>query len=157
VSAAVSNPNPQARFGARRRARQCALQMLYQLDGVAPAGGTAGLGPLFSFFWQNVDSEAATTADTVKYAEALVQGVLDHLAEVDAAIQAKSRNWRLDRMARVDRNVLRLSTYELLHVDSTPGEVILNEGVDLAKQFGSGESHAFVNGILDTVAKGLGR
>ena len=92
-----------------------------------------------------------------EYADAAVEGVLDELTAVDEVIRKASTNWRLERMARVDRNVLRLGAWELLHSRDVPRAVILDEAVELAKRFGSEESGAFVNGVLDRIATDLGR
>ena len=83
------------------------------------------------------------------YADSVARGV--------AAVRKASTNWRLERMARVDRNVLRLGAWELLHSQAVPRAVILDEAVELAKRFGSEESSAFVNGVLDRIAANLGR
>jgi N utilization substance protein B len=91
------------------------------------------------------------------YADDAVRGVADELSRVDEVIRKASTNWRLERMARVDRNVLRLGTWELLHQRDVPRAVILDEAVELAKRFGSEESGSFVNGVLDRVATDLGR
>jgi len=87
-----------------------------------------------------------------EFAEALVRGVAGHRDALDAEIAAHARNWRVDRMAAVDRNVLRLGAYELLHTD-TPARVVLDEAVELARDFGAERSPAFVNGVLDAIAK----
>jgi N utilization substance protein B len=147
----------QPRIGARRRARQCALQILYQLDGQAPHGGSIGLTEVLDQFWANFEEEAAQNRETVEFCEALLHGVFNHLHEIDDAIQKSTHHWRLERMARVDRNILRLSTFELLFLEDVPTQVALNEAVDLAKEFGTEESSAFVNGILDRLAQGLGK
>ncbi len=91
------------------------------------------------------------------YADELVRGVEKDLTNVDETIRKASVNWRLERMARVDRNVLRLGAWELLHGKDVPRAVILDEAVELAKLFGSEESSAFVNGVLDRIAEDLGR
>ena len=83
----------------------------------------------------------------------LVRETSARVAELDDIIQNASKNWRLDRMSRVDRNILRLATYELRHCDNVPVKVIINEAVELAKRFGTGESAAFVNGVLDRIAQ----
>jgi N utilization substance protein B len=87
----------------------------------------------------------------------MVLGVAADLAAVDEAIRKASTNWRIERMARVDRNVLRLGAWELIHHTEVPRAVILDEAVELAKRYGSEESGAFVNGVLDRVAENLGR
>jgi N utilization substance protein B len=92
-----------------------------------------------------------------EYADRVVRGVLDDPATVDEVIRKASTNWRLERMARVDRNVLRLGAYELLRNQDVPRAVILDEAVELAKRFGSEDSGAFVNGVLDRIAEDLGR
>lgn len=91
------------------------------------------------------------------YADALVRGVLRDLAKTDEQIKKASENWRLERMTRVDRNVLRLGAWELLERSDVPRAVILDEAVEVAKRFGTGDSGAFVNGVLDRIAENLGR
>jgi N utilization substance protein B len=120
--------------------------VLYQLD---TSGGTAdqALQGLFAHF------EDADAADK-RFAEQLVRGVQDVKAEIDEIIQRYSTNWKIDRMARVDRNILRLGVYELLRRGDVPIKVTLNEAVELGKKFGSEESSAFVNGVLDKIAHG---
>jgi len=81
----------------------------------------------------------------------LVAGVIRRLAEVDELIRQASLNWRIDRMAMVDRNILRLATFELMEVLETPMKVVLNEAIELSKRFGTEDSGAFVNGVLDKV------
>ena len=89
----------------------------------------------------------------VDFAEQLARRVAEHAARIDDIIGKSSRNWRLERMSRVDRNILRLATCELLHFADTPTRVVLNEAVELAKQFGTAESPAFVNGVVDRIAQ----
>jgi N utilization substance protein B len=91
------------------------------------------------------------------YADELARGVATELDAVDAIVRKASTNWRLERMARVDRNVLRIGAWELLHQTHVPRAVILDEAVELAKRFGSQESGSFVNGVLDRVADDLSR
>ncbi|HEX7488531.1 MAG TPA: transcription antitermination factor NusB, partial [Anaeromyxobacteraceae bacterium] len=103
-------------------------------------------------FWKSFEP---VEREVMQVAEELVRGVARHRRELDAAIEAVSQNWRLDRMARVDRNVLRLATFELLHRDDVPVKVAINEAIELGKKFGSESSGAFINGILDRVAGAL--
>jgi len=91
------------------------------------------------------------------YADRAVRGVADGLEKVDEVIRKASTNWRLERMARVDRNVLRLGAWELVHAPDVPRAVILDEAVELAKRFGGEDSGAFVNGVLDRIATDVGR
>jgi len=124
------------------------LQMLFALE----AGGGSAERVIASF-WRETpgDPEGRDYADTA------VRGVADGLAGVDEAIKKASTNWRIERMARVDRNVLRLGAWELLQKGDVPRAVILDEAVELAKRFGSEDSGAFVNGVLDRIATDVGR
>jgi N utilization substance protein B len=140
-------------IGSRRKARALALQVLYAQDLAAVAGeklddAVATYGERFEL---DVDPEAR------EFAQVLTRAASRDPAAVDAAITAASRNWRLERMAKVDRNILRLAVGELQNVPETPVKVVINEAVELAKRFGTAESPAFVNGVLDRVAHGLGR
>lgn len=104
-------------------------------------------------FWR----EMAGDPEGREYADEIVQGVWDSREKIDAIIVRASQNWRLERMTRVDRNVLRLAAWELLHQPNVPRAVILDEAVELAKRFGTEESSSFVNGVLDRIANDLGR
>ena len=138
--------------GNRRRSRERALQALYQID-------LAAADPLEALHIAASAEEgpSATDPEVGAFATELVQGVTAHLAELDELIQKYSLNWRVERMSRIDRNVVRLAAFELRYQPETPGRVILNEAIDLGKRYGSDESSAFVNGILDKVAQELGR
>ena len=131
-------------MGSRTKARECALQALYQLD---TSGGSAAdvLAGLWAHF-EPVDD------DTKTFAEALVRGAQREQAVIDQLIQGASTNWKIERMARVDRNILRLAVYEILKRSDVPVKVTLNEAIELSKKYGSEESSAFVNGILDRIA-----
>lgn len=136
--------------GARRRARWYALQVLYALDlnDADPADAVSSYAGAFDL---ELDGRAA------QFAAELVANTRQNLAAIDDAIQTASRNWRLDRMSRVDRNILRLATYELVHSPDVPVKVVINEAVELAKRYGASEAPAFVNGILDRIAQGVRR
>jgi transcription antitermination protein NusB len=135
-------------MGARTTAREAALQMLFAIDAT---GGDADQA--ISDFWRELPGDA----EGREYADALVRGVRDGAEKLDERIRAASQNWRLERMARIDRNALRLGTYELLTRTDVPRAVILDEAVELAKRFGGEESSKFVNGVLDRIADDLGR
>ena len=130
----------------RTRARERALQALYQIDVAAE-----GIDEALSAFWRSFEP---VEKEVRALAEGLVRGVAGHRRQVDEAIEKASSNWRLDRMARVDRNVLRLAVYEFLRTE-VPVKVVINEAIELGKKFGSESSGAFVNGVLDRVATGL--
>ena len=151
-------------MGQRRRAREATLQILYQLDVQPDLRADVALGRFFANFAAHeaggggegargeVPSEPPVFPAEVKgHVERLVQGVVSHLAEIDARITRASRNWRLERMARVDRNLLRLAVYEMAFTTDVPGKVAINEAIEIAKRFGTQETPAFVNGILDRV------
>ncbi len=130
----------------RTKARERALQALYQIDVAAE-----GIDEALARFWRSfepVEREVMTLAET------LVRGVAEHRRAVDDEIERVSANWRLDRMAKVDRNVLRLATYELLRTD-VPVKVVINEAIELGKKYGSESTGAFVNGVLDKIASDL--
>jgi N utilization substance protein B len=131
----------------RTKARERALQALYQID-VA----STDLDEALSRFWRSFEP---VEREVREMAEALVRGVAEHRRAIDDAIEAVSTNWRLDRMAKVDRNVLRLAVHELLHRPDVPVKVAINEAIELGKKYGSESSGAFVNGVLDKMASGL--
>ncbi len=130
----------------RTKARERALQALYQIDVAAE-----GIDDALARFWRSFEPVEREVMDL---AEALVRGVAGHRRTIDDMIERISTNWRLDRMAKVDRNVLRLAVYELLRSD-VPVKVVINEAIELGKKFGSESSGAFVNGVLDRIASGL--
>lgn len=141
-----------SRTGTRRRGRECAVQLLYQLDASNFVGN---LDDTLMSFWAvgGDEEEEAPGVETRAFTEHLVRGVVQRLTEVDQAIQRSTQHWRLERMARVDRNILRLAAWELIYGGDAPPRVVLNEAIDIAKKFGTEESGAFVNGILDRVAQ----
>lgn len=128
----------------RRKARETALQILYKMD---IAGGLADI---------EADMEAlAPGTEARRYCEALIKGVVAELASIDAAIELHAENWKVDRMAVVDRNILRVAVYELMSRQDVPYKVIIDEAVELAKRFGSEDSGPFINGIIDRVGKAM--
>jgi transcription antitermination factor NusB len=128
----------------RTRARQTALQFLYQLD----LRGPEQIKELNNFLRENESDR-----ETVNYARTVVQGVHEHCAEIDEILGAVAKNWQVSRMAVVDRNVLRIGAYELLYVPEVPPKVSINEAIELGKRFSTASSGAFVNGILDKVSQ----
>ena len=135
-------------MGARHEGREAALQMLFQME----ASG-ASADEVVSLFWRNFEGDPEGRS----YADEAVRDVESELAAVDAKIKEASTHWRIERMSRVDRNLLRLGTWELSTRSDVPRAVILDEAVLLAKEFGTEESSAFVNGVLNKVAENLGR
>lgn len=132
-------------MGARSDGREAALQMLFAID----MGTHASMESVIRDFWALTPSspEART------YADSLVRGCFENLGSVDETIRHASTHWRIERMSTVDRALLRLGTWELRASADVPAAVVLDEAVELAKRFGSEQSSAFVNGVLDRIAK----
>ncbi|MDA1267298.1 MAG: transcription antitermination factor NusB [Planctomycetota bacterium] len=126
----------------RTRARELALQFLYQLD-LMGEGALEGL----SAFLRQEEKDA----QTCKFARRIIEGTHEHRVTIDAAIQRVAQNWQISRMAVIDRNVLRLATYELTHCDDIPPKVAINEAIELGKRYSTANSGAFINGILDKI------
>jgi N utilization substance protein B len=135
-------------MGARTTAREAALQMLYAVE----AAG-ADVERAIADFWRELPGDAEGRA----YADEVVRGAAAELEAVDEQIRKASQHWRVERMTRIDRNVLRLGAFELMFKPDVPRAVILDEAVELAKRFGTEESSAFVNGVLDRIADMCGR
>lgn len=133
-------------MGLRRSARECAVQMLYEYDIGKHARDT-----ILEDFWKMNEHP-----DKVReFADQLFHGSISRLKEIDRMIQQHTKNWRLSRIAAVDRNILRLAVYELTSEDKTPATVVINEALEIAKKFSTYESAQFVNGILDSIRKDL--
>ncbi len=134
-------------MGRRRKSRELALQLLYQLD----VQGVGDPGPAFAEFWMRhpVDDEVR------EFAESLVRGAKLHQGKIDELIAQYAENWELERMAVVDRNILRGGIFELLWESDVPPKVAINEALEVAKKFSTQESSRFINGILDRMHKEL--
>lgn len=155
--------------GKRRTAREMAVQMLYQSDlGGSPLPQIFRAFDLSPYLAGEPDDAAARRTDPERgdsgrkkkrvddafaFAQALVQGTLAHREEIDGLIRGQADNWRLERMPAVDRNILRLAVFEMLHHPETPKLVVVDEAIELAKKFGSEQSSRFVNGLLDGLLK----
>ena len=147
-------------MGQRRQARERALQLLFQYDMVEHGGADArgpGVtpGPSDTASINRIESPVSmdVSDDTKPFVDQLVTGVIDHLPELDGLLQRFTEHWTVERMAVVDRNILRCAVYELLYMDQIPAKVTINEAIEIAKRYGSDESGAFVNGILDRIIK----
>lgn len=152
--------------GRRRRAREMAIQMLYQQE-----LGESTLNEIFDAFDLSdyvQETDERTTGEenddvqerrrkqaeaSFEYARKLVQGAQEHAESLDQLIRRHAENWRLERMPVIDRNILRLALYEMMHEEKVPKVVIVDEAIELAKKFGSENSSRFVNGLLDGVLK----
>ncbi|UCD84432.1 MAG: transcription antitermination factor NusB [Deltaproteobacteria bacterium] len=131
-------------MGKRRRSRELALQALYQLD-----VNKENAEELLQLFWENYSHQEEVKA----FSSSIIEGARRNREEIDKLINHNSENWRLERMAVVDRNILRMAVFELLYCSDIPYKVILNEAIEMAKKFGTEESSSFINGILDNIAK----
>lgn len=125
----------------RTRGREIALQVLYQTE------QNPGMGP--AEVRRFIERRLLSDRKLVEFAVGLVNGVHEHRAEIDGLITEAAENWRLDRMAAIDRNILRLGAYEMLHCSDVPPKVAINEALELAKRYSTAQSSRFVNGILD--------
>ncbi|HVS22067.1 MAG TPA: transcription antitermination factor NusB [Pyrinomonadaceae bacterium] len=135
-------------MGSRRKARECALQMLFAAD-----VSNMRADDLVRTFWSELaDGELEPQAR--EFATRLATGALANLAEVDERIRSRAEHWRISRMALVDRNVLRLAVYEFLH-EPTPRTVTINEALEIARRFSTYEATQFINGILDAIKRDL--
>jgi N utilization substance protein B len=131
----------------RRKAREYAFQFLFQFDFTGKKPDKTD----FEEFWADKDGDAKGR----EFTEDIVHGTITNLAEVDAALKKAAEHWVLQRMAAVDRNILRIAAYELLFRSDIPSAVTINEALEIAKRYSSIESASFINGILDTIAKGI--
>jgi N utilization substance protein B len=137
----------------RHRARESALQMLYQWE-----VGRLSMFEVRQTFWtQDHDASEPLGADLRAFATALADGVAGHVEELDPLIAEAAEHWRLERMNVMDRLILRLAVYEFLHEPATPAKVIINEALELARSFSGDEAVRFINGLLDGIRRKLGR
>ena len=131
-------------MGTRRKSRELALQVLFQTD-----VGEILLEDAIKNFWK----VEKTSPDIRDFALRLSRGVVDNITHIDEIIGKYAKNWKIGRINNIDRNILRIATYELLYCPDIPYKVAINEAIDIAKKYGTSESGKFVNGILDRVAK----
>src|SRR5256714_15494318 len=135
-------------MGSRRKARECALQMLFAAD-----VSETRADDLVRTYWTELgDADVEETAR--EFATRLAVGTLAHLTELDERIKSRAEHWRISRMAIVDRNILRLAVYEFLH-EPTPRTVAINEALEIARRFSTYEATQFINGILDAIKRDL--
>ena len=138
--------------GARHRAREAALQMLYQWE-----VGKGTPGDTILTYWPSHEAEPPLGDRFREFANGLVRGTIGRLEEIDRIVAGRTQNWRIERMTVLDRAVLRLATFELLADPGTPAKVVINEALELARTYSGEEAVGFVNGVLDGVRKDLNR
>jgi N utilization substance protein B len=135
-------------MGSRRKARECALQMLFAAD-----VSEARVDDLVRTYWNEL-GDADVEPPSRDFATRLATGTLAHLKELDERIRSRAEHWRISRMAIVDRNILRLAVYEFIH-EPTPRTVAINEALEIARRFSTYEATQFINGILDAIKRDL--
>jgi transcription antitermination protein NusB len=135
-------------MGARRKARICALQMLFQYDVARPS-----VEELTGNYWEAFGDDMGNVARD--FSDNLARGAITHLKDIDDLIMRRAENWRIQRMAVVDRNILRLAIYEFLYEPDTPKTVVINEALEIARRFSTFEATQFINGILDAIKRDL--
>ena len=133
-------------MGERRLSRELALQVMYQME-----HGQESAEEALRLFRSNFHAPT----HLMHYAQSLVLGMAQHMGGLDDAISQASPRWKVERMSRIDRNILRLAVYEIIHA-AVPPKAAINEAIELAKQFGGDDSPAFINGVLDAVLNNLG-
>ena len=131
-------------MGNRHKAREFSLQILFQRDFLETK-----VEEIQRLFWADI----STPPEVRSFSDRLVRGVVDNQARIDALLAQYSENWTLERMTGVDRNILRMATFEILFCDEIPKNVTINEAVEIGKRFGSEDSGAFINGIIDKIAR----
>jgi N utilization substance protein B len=136
----------------RHRAREAAVQMLYQWE-----IGRVPMDTVRETFWSHAPEGTPLTEELRAFATSLATGTAEHVAELDPLITDAAEHWRIERMNVLDRLILRLAVYEFLHEPETPGKVIINEALELARSFSADDSVRFINGILDAIRRTLSR
>src|SRR5262247_1067513 len=134
-------------MGPRRKAREYALQMLFRWDITHDSSDQ-----MATTFFENQKEESQFVRD---FAQAFSAGTVEHVERIDEFIRRHAEHWRLDRMATVDRNILRLAVQEFLYDKETPKTVVINEAIEIARRFSAQESPLFINGVLDSIKKEL--
>ena len=134
-------------MGLRRKSREIALQFLFAHDFQKNPGSRDAVAAELEKFRACFDAGKKA----LPYARTLIFGICDHLEDIDDLLSSHSHNWRLERMSLVDRNILRIAVYEICHLDDVPGQVAINEALEIARRFSISDSVSFVNGILDAV------
>lgn len=129
----------------RTKGRECALKVLYQIEMTKDSYNDS-----LTRFWER---EPESEEVVKEFAAQLVKGVNENLKEIDEIISKYATNWQISRMAVIDRNILRMATFEIVYLDDIPPKVSINEAVDIAKKYGDTESSKFVNGVLDKISK----
>ena len=137
-------------IGRRRRGREHALQMVFQWD-----LSKESFKKVRSSFWTLNDSNDSVDVQTKDFAEHLTAGTVQHINQIDILLERHAEHWRITRMSVVDRNIVRIATFELMFESETPKIVVINEALEIARKFSTSDSVQFINGILDSILKEL--
>lgn len=142
-------------MGKRRSSRKTALQFLYQVDSASGENFSQSSNLRSDFESFCLLHHEAADGETLEFAFLLCRGVVENIDAIDGILNGCSEHWKVSRMSMIDRNILRLSVYEIVFLSDIPLPVTINEAIEVAKEFGSETSAAFVNGILDKIGKGM--
>jgi len=137
-------------MASRRKGRILAFQALFSWE----ATGTP-VSQLLDFLWIDADKRVALDEGVAAFARHLISGTIENVGEVDALIKKHLRNWDFSRLNRVDLAILRMSVFSLMHQNEVPASIVIDEAVDISKEFGTDDSYRFVNGVLDGIRKSL--
>lgn len=137
-------------MGKRRKAREFALQLLFQLDVTNKMSGDDSAKPM-ELFWEHTSCKE----EIKDFSSEIIRGTLAHIEKIDENINKYAENWDLNRMPTVDRNILRFAIYEILYRDDIPLKVSINEAIEISKSYGTEDSARFINGLLDKISKTL--
>lgn len=137
-------------MASRRKARILAFQALYAWEATKPP-----VSQLIDFLWLDADKREALDEGVATFSRHLISGTIEEIAAVDDLIKKHLKNWDFSRLNRVDLAILRMSVFALLHQDDVPASIVIDEAVDISKEFGTDDSYRFVNGVLDGIRKTL--
>lgn len=137
-------------MASRRKARILAFQALYAWEATKPP-----VSQLIDFLWLDADKREALDEGVATFSRHLISGTIEEIAAVDDLIKKHLKNWDFSRLNRVDLAILRMSVFSLLHQDDVPASIVIDEAVDISKEFGTDDSYRFVNGVLDGIRKTL--
>jgi N utilization substance protein B len=138
-------------MASRRKGRILAFQVLYSYE----AAPSAALDELLSFSWLEADKQAALDEGTAMFSRLLIQGTIENLPAVDDMIRSHLKNWDFSRLNRVDLALLRMSVYTLMYQDDMAPSIVIDEAIGISREYGTGDSYRFINGVLDSINRSL--
>jgi N utilization substance protein B len=138
-------------MASRRKGRILAFQVLYSYE----AAPSAALDELLSFSWLEADKQASLDEGTAMFSRLLIQGTIENLSAVDDMIRSHLKNWDFSRLNRVDLALLRMSAYTLMYQDDMAPSIVIDEAIGISREYGTGDSYRFINGVLDSISRSL--